>query len=833
MKRQTDQQKHWIWGWMVVVLLLGVTLYHTACDGVLENPNQESRQENQISGQDGAPDALTTDTNQPPESRNTPDPTKEQTGAEQTPPPDTNSEVTPETSHDTNNTQESSVPEQTQTEEPAQEQVISPDKSQPPQGCGVTTFRYDAQGQPITTAYVAGSFNGWNPKGDAMQNTQGSLWEVTLKLAEGTHQYKFVIDGKWINDPSNQNTTPDGVGGVNNVLTVSPCSDPRLQVTAHNTSGTTFTATLDFIPGASGAGLAGNPTVTLDRQTVPASTISVLGNQIKLNVTNLAKGIHDIRVQAQDSQGSSTSERLLKVYVGVSTDWRDVTLYFAMIDRFVNGDTSNDAPFADTPQLLNYMGGDFRGLAQKIDSGYFDQLGVNALWITWPIDNPNHPEKGARPNAQGCGLDPKSSNIQWVQTNYTGFHGYWPSDINKVEEHFGTLQDLQDVVDKAHKRGIRILLDFTVNHVHQDSAVFTQGKDKGQFNTPAKICNDVGWDNFPVTCWFVSYLPDINYNNADISKLMLNHVVDWVKKTGADGLRIDALKHIEQSFIRAIRQRTTEEFESTGISFYMVGETFTGDTNLIKKFVGSDQVHGQFDFPLNMQILQGIAKYSTSLKDMHNSAQGIMQSYGNALMSTFIGNHDIARFISMANGDTCGPWDVFSNQVKGWVSPPNAPSSASAYNRLKLAFTYIFSLPGIPLIYYGDEFGMPGAGDPDNRRMMRFDSQLSGNEKSTLAFMQKLGLARQNTDVLRRGNLGPTLLSEQDVLVFSRTGQGGPAIIVLNRSNNTRNLSIPVGQLGLSDGTSLSDVLGSNKVSIANGTLSVSIAGETSAIYIP
>ena len=113
-----------------------------------------------------------------------------------------------------------------------------------------------------------------------------------------------------------------------------------------------------------------------------------------------------------------------------------------------------------------------------------------------------------------------------TNTAYSGFHGYWPANLNKIEEHFGTLKDLQEMVDEAHKKGIRILLDFTVNHVHKESDLWKKYKDKGFFNTPAKVCGaDIGWDQAPETCWFVSYLPDLNYNNAAVRKLMLDHMV--------------------------------------------------------------------------------------------------------------------------------------------------------------------------------------------------------------------------------------------------------------------------------------------------------------------
>jgi glycosidase len=812
---------------MLLFLLLIFATHQTACIGLLdggskESTHQEAIQDSGDSEPSIVPDQVARpDLYQPTPDTSAPDPIVPDQAKPKEPPP---------------------IPDQIEpdryTPPEIPDRTPPPDNYKPPKPCGEIVFRYDAQGQSVQTALVSGSFNNWadsQAKGAyAMQNTQGSIWETTQTIPEGTYEYKFIIDGNWFIDPNNPNKKPDPYGGHNSVLTIE-CASGGLEVSSHNTQVNDFTATVNYIPAASGVGLdSSNVSVTLNWQAVPSSAVSVSGNAININLRNLAKGIHDLRIQAYDKDGNATEQKLLKIYVGYSSDWRDVVLYFAMIDRFLDGDPNNNNPLPNAPSILNYKGGDFKGLSQKIDAGYFDELGVNAIWITWPIANPNREMPGKRFGNHKCHMG--NNDVHWVDTHYTGYHGYWPADLDKVEPRFGTLQELQEMVLKAHKRGIRVLLDYTVNHIHIDSALYSQGKDKGYFNMPPEMCEDVGWDNKPITCWFVDYLPDINYNNADVSKIMLDHVVEWVKKTGADGLRIDALKHIEQSFIRQIRTRMTKEFEGTGVMFYMVGETFTGETNLINKYIGPDQVHGQFDFPLNLKILEAFALTSLGLNKFDSDARGIMNTYGDALMSTFIGNHDIARFISMASDEPgakihCKAWDVLSNRAQSWTDPPKTPSGAKPYNRLKLAFTYIFAIPGIPLIYYGDEFGLPGAGDPDNRRMMLFDSQLSQQQRDTLNFMKKLGQARQKHEVLRRGTLGPTLTSEQDLLVFSRISQNAKAVIVLNRSGQ-RNLTIPINQLNLTDGTTLSEAINGGDATVSGGNLSISIGGESAAIYI-
>jgi glycosidase len=158
---------------------------------------------------------------------------------------------------------------------------------------------------------------------------------------------------------------------------------------------------------------------------------------------------------------------------------------------------------------------------------------------------------------------------------------------------------------------------------------------------------------------------------------------------------------------------------------------------------------------------------------------------GRALMSPFIGNHDVPRFISEAAGD-----DV-DHPIE---SPPSAPDRDEPYQRLILAQALVMTLPGAPVLYYGDEFGMPGATDPDNRRPMLFDDELSSRELTTLETVRRLGRLRACLVALRRGDRR-TVFVDDDVYVFMRDAHDdAPALIVLNRSEQSRTLSIELDE---------------------------------------
>lgn len=693
--------------------------------------------------------------------------------------------------------------------------------------CGQTTFAFTPNAGAVSVK-LAGTMNGWkvdlapeleDPDGDG-------TFELTTKLSPGTYQYKFVVDGQWHQDPSNPASVDDGYGGQNSVLLVPSCQGPLL-LTGHVTDEAAGSFTATFSVQQAPIAL-GDLAITIDWKPAPADALAWSdptqigeGAGLKLQLKGLAKGVHDVRV------GCGKHSHLLKVSVGVASDWRDTVLYFAMTDRFVNGDPNNDGPFADLPTSTNWQGGDFVGISGKIDEGYFDKLGVGAIWISWPVKQPSSAEAGGRPDATGCGLDPKK--IAYTPIAYAGYHGYWPVEPDVVEPRFGTLAELQTLVTKAHAHGIRVLLDFTANHVHTSSPWYTAHKDDGWFHQPAQVCGDIGWDKAPVTCWFTGYLADFDHNGP-ARYALLDSAIGWARNTGVDGFRVDAVKHVEMGFVEDLRRRVQDELELTGFPFWLVGETFTGDAGAIKAFVSPTRLHGQFDFAGNYAILEAFAKGYKGLDGLDAAWRGSWSVYGaDALMSTFLGNHDIARFLSMAGGSvSCGIWDMVSNQALGWKNPPPSLSDATPYQKLRLAFAWLYSVPGIPLVYHGDEFGMPGAGDPDNRRMMRFGSQLTENEAATLGFMQTLGEVRSEHPALRKGSWAEPLWKEADFLAYARVLGDDRVVVLLHRGEGDKSGTLDVSSVGWAEGTALVDLLtGTAMGTVQGGKLAFSVPTRT------
>jgi len=451
-------------------------------------------------------------------------------------------------------------------------------------------------------------------------------------------------------------------------------------------------------------------------------------------------------------------------------DWRDSIMYFVMIDRFANGDPANDAPIAGVEQPGQYQGGDYKGLKQKIDEGYFNDLGVNTLWLTSPIDNADN----ANPGSDGH--------------QYSGYHGYWPKNLEASETKYGTEAELAAVVDAAHARGIQVLVDYVMNHVHSSSTVYQQHQDWFWPNTNGSGGNCVcgqgcSWDADRIRCWFDPFLPDFDFRNADARRYSIENAVAWAKRIGIDGFRLDAVKHLETVWLTDLRARITPEV-AWDQPFYMVGETFDGSRDLIKSYVDRSMLDGQFDFPLRGKILENVLRRDGSMADLGGFLATNDGFYGpDSVMSTFIGNHDVPRAVHIAeDAPQFGAWDGGKNRA--WSNQPQLPASANPFQRLAVAYTLLFALPGIPMIYYGDEFGMAGAGDPDNRRFM----QWSGHTANQTALRDRIaGLAKARAQhlAMRRGTRQQLGVSN-DVMVFKMTAPGDTVFVTLNRGDGAQ-----------------------------------------------
>ena len=452
-----------------------------------------------------------------------------------------------------------------------------------------------------------------------------------------------------------------------------------------------------------------------------------------------------------------------------ATDWQDEVIYFALTDRFANGDVSNDlgAPGpADDGELTNpvgWHGGDFAGITQKIEAGYFEDLGFTALWLS-----PVVLQVPAIPVASG----PNQGRM------FAGYHGYWAEDFVRVDPHFGTLAELQTLVETAHRQGLKIIQDVVVNHTGYGAALVTEHPD--WFNDAADCAAAT---NREQDCDLAG-LPDFDQSNPEVVAFLNTFIDYWVDEVGIDGLRIDTVKHVEDSYWR--------QFFAAGGSgdpskIWSVGEIFNGDVDFLAYYLDDIGLPSTFDFPLYFRIKDHLSNPDGNLDDVAVIFEQDSTYNDAGRLTTFVDNHDVPRFMSEA--------------VNRGVPVNNARE------RLEMALSLIYTVRGTPSVYYGTETAMLGGGDPydfalgeSNREDMDF-SQVDASPLS--ARLKALADARKSYPALTHGAQNELWKPNggAPVFAFRRTLAGEkPVVAVLNNGDSALELSsLPGGGIPLLD----------------------------------
>ena len=664
---------------------------------------------------------------------------------------------------------------------------------------------------------VAGAFNGWNPSSHPLSREKENLWSLSLPLPPGPQSYKLVIDGDWRLDPANSLTRSDGVGQKNSLVQVPDrdSSPTFLYAESHKPALLTFLSAPANWKSSSFSCVAELPNGT--SRLIPATHPQP--GRWEIDTSSLPPDSW-IRLAALGEDGTLAHPARARTTPETRTDANrlDHIIYFAFIDRMIDGDPKNNpAPDPKVEKPAQYLGGDLIGVRQLIENGYFEKLGVNTLWLS-PV-NQNPPQSFQEYLPPG----------RW----YTGYHGYWPLSSTEVEPRFGGNEALLALTESARRHGLRVILDLVLAHVHEDHPAFKDHPDWfGSLTLPDGTKNLRKWDaETQFTTWFEPFLPRFNYDQPAASRFLISNAVDWVKRFNLDGFRLDAVKHIPQKFWSAFRSGLRSDLSvASDPSFYLVGETFMTREG-IASFVGPAKLDGQFDFPLYDTLLSTFALGSTGFSELESAVADSERIYGlETAMSPLLGNHDKPRFLAYADGDLPDPREPDEEEA-GWKYPSsvNRPSS---YAKLRSAFTFLMTLSGVPMIYYGDELGLTGAGDPDNRRMLPDPEKASGEAKATLDHVSKLTHLRSSHPALRYGSRR-AIEAKKDTYAIIRAYQEDRVLIAFNRSDKTANFELRVSP-EIPDG-SLTDPLPKSPRTLAvkNGQLSFSLPPYSSSIFVP
>ncbi|WP_409304620.1 alpha-amylase family glycosyl hydrolase [Peribacillus sp. SCS-155] len=443
-------------------------------------------------------------------------------------------------------------------------------------------------------------------------------------------------------------------------------------------------------------------------------------------------------------------------------NWQDEIIYFMMIDRFNDGDTKNDKN-VNVNEPGSYNGGDFKGIIDKLD--YIKDMGFTAIWLTPVFDNMDK-----------------------------GYHGYWVKDFYKTDEHFGTLTEFKQLVKEAHKRNLKVISDFVVNHVGYNHPWLNDPEKKDWFHEKQPIEN---WDDqTEVENGWLYDLPDLNQDNPETRKYLLDAAKWWIDETDIDGYRLDAVKHVPKDFWADFAKTVKAEKQN----FYLLGEVWDNDSKSISDYEKTG-IDGFLDFPKNEQLRQAFMAPDGSLEGLFTVGAQNKELYKNAgLLGTFIDNHDMTRFTYEA---------VNNRQNPG--------------TRWKMALSYMYTTTGIPIIYYGSEIALNGGEEPDNRKLMAFKA-----EKDLIDYITRLAELRKKHPALVRGET--ELLYDKDgMAVFKREYEGETLFVAVN--NSSKSQTVTIDDEDLAKDKELRGLLEGDLVRGKDGKYSIILDREQTEVY--
>ncbi|WP_053365538.1 alpha-amylase family glycosyl hydrolase [Bacillus sp. FJAT-27245] len=406
--------------------------------------------------------------------------------------------------------------------------------------------------------------------------------------------------------------------------------------------------------------------------------------------------------------------------------WQDETVYFLMVDRFNNGSQKNDKK-VDANDPLAYNGGDFQGIIDKLD--HIKDMGFSAIMLTPVFDNVDG-----------------------------GYHGYWVNDFYKTEEHFGTMKEFKALVKKAHDEGLKVLIDFPANNVGPASKLLTE---KGPEWFHEKNTAGAGSDRDAQLNGWVDELPDFNHENPEVRAYLIDAAKWWIKETNIDGYRLDSANHVPAEFWTEF----SKAVKAQKSGFHLIGDLGRESESLYDEYknAGFDSIN---DYPLMEELRSGLVKPDRSMS-------GILDRWGKNKgvapnpyeMAVFFDDQKLPRF------------------TRDMVNVKQFPGS-----QWKQALTFMYTTPGIPVVYYGTEIAVDGGEPPDNSRLMNFRT-----EKELIDHIGKLSKLRKMLPSLTRGTM-ETLYEKNGMAVYKRVYRGETAIIAINNTSKTQYVSLSPDQ---------------------------------------
>lgn len=516
-------------------------------------------------------------------------------------------------------------------------------------------------------------------------------------------------------------------------------------------------STLAIVPDLQAVTISATTDTSLGKKTLPIVVTDQYGNEYSTSV--------QVEVTARTKKNAK------------DFDWDESVIYFMVTDRFFDGNESNNtASGAQTYGKDNaglYHGGDFAGITQKLD--YLEDLGINTIWITPIVENIP-------------GVKVTDTGKEDVPYN-AAYHGYWASDFTKLNPTLGTEEEFQTLIDQAHSRGIRIMVDIVVNHAGYDT----------DFGNMIRSGDDIvsGSDQKDS----LSNLPDFKTEDPAVSAQLVKWQTQWVKDFGIDYFRVDTVKHVENDTWAELKNALTE----VDSDFKMIGEYAGGGYASNGNTLGTGEMDSDLDFDFNDQATNFVKGNISSVESFLTSRNSVLNN--TYMTGQFLGSHDE---------------DGFKKKLLDGGMAEDVATAASM-----VAASLQITAKGQPVIYYGEEIGQTGLNNyPYQTNRYDFDWSIVSNDNKTYQHYKKmLSIRNAYTDVFARGDRKTILASDENGYdIVSRSYKGTKLYVGLNIKDVAQTVEIPVSE---NNGTVLKDLYSGKTYTVSNGKIKVIIPAAT------
>lgn len=445
-------------------------------------------------------------------------------------------------------------------------------------------------------------------------------------------------------------------------------------------------------------------------------------------------------------------------------DWDEAVIYFAVTDRFFDGDASNNDAYGvgdyNTGEKggSSYHGGDFAGLNQKLD--YLKDLGVNTIWITPIVENITEDQH-----------DNKTDTATY------GYHGYWASDFTKLNKHLGTEQQFKALLDAAHSKGMKIMVDVVLNHAGYGTEKYFNSiltdADGNSISMIRDSNNTISGDDKYDS---LSDLPDFVTENKAVTDQLVTWQTEWMSKYSIDYYRVDTVKHVETTTWEAFKNSLTK----VNPDFKMIGEySGAGYANNAGE-LGTGSMDALLDFDFNDFAQKFVTGDISGVESSLQKRNGAINN--TATMGSFLSSHD-------------------EDSLQYKLVNESKLSEEEAYNLMKVAATLQITAKGQPVLYYGEEIGQGGANNwpyQTNRRdfdWTELEKQKADSNSIYNHYKTMLAIRNAYTDVFARGNRSTAAVSDADGYeVISRSYGNSTLYVGMNVKEAEKEVVIPVAE---------------------------------------